>query len=199
MAGKVFRTAGHTGVSAGDPPILPDVQASGRTEGEAPIQLEAPAAVRTEVEAPEYLDAGTPGRSDAEDVVRLGVRAAGRINAGASSHLGAEVSGLQGIQAARHPGGEPSGRPDAKADRRSVINDAGTPGRPDAPEAETVAFSWRQTPAAAMDLDMLTLTMRARLRRGRLDKKDVLRALVVLATGDEYVQAKVAEIIGGKS
>ena len=63
-----------------------------------------------------------------------------------------------------------------------------TPGRQDVvtsaggvPEARRTAFTWRLTTSQGMRLDMMMLRLKGELRRPKLDKAEMLAALVGLA------------------
>lgn len=163
MAKALFRTAGQTGVSAGDPPIRPDVQTS-----ESPDVEDAE---RTDVEAPE--------RTDVEDATRLAVEAARRIDRQEARRMDAQALGRGDVGAPR--------RREVQEALRLALQASRRPGGED----DTTAYSWKMTGGEALDLDVLTLTLRGQLGRLKLDKKDVLRHLVAAALDNDFIQAQL--------
>ena len=78
--------------------------------------------------------------------------------------------------------------------------DAPTSGRRDAQkptEPRRTAFTWRLTLDQADQLDGLVLRLRRQLQRGRLDKADVLAALVQLADDRDEIRVAVLELLRG--
>lgn len=106
-------------------------------------------------------------------------------------HLEGLTPSRQDVQEAASVGAGTPERPDAGTPVRGGAEAAR---RTDVEEA-TVAFSWRQTPLEAMELDALVLELRRQLGGGRLDKKDLLYALVKLAKADGYVRDRVLHAI----
>jgi hypothetical protein len=62
-----------------------------------------------------------------------------------------------------------------------------TTSRPAASPAGRIAFTWRLTPAQAFTLDDMTLRLKRQLGRGKLDRSELLAALVGLADDNPAV------------
>jgi hypothetical protein len=84
---------------------------------------------------------------------------------------------------------QPQGKPEASGKTRRR--------RTNAPAAaEAVAFTVRFDPAEAIEIDDWVMGLRRELGRGRLDKSEVVRALLTIARENQTIQRSLLRALG---